>query len=97
MPLARRRMMEMGLAAGTAGLLARADRPAVAAAPQAADQAPGFYRLMVGEIEITLVNDGAAVRPLAEGFVRNAPLAEVQGALAAAFPPRRSPSRSRPP
>jgi glyoxylase-like metal-dependent hydrolase (beta-lactamase superfamily II) len=87
MPLARRHAMGLGLAAGAAGLLARANRPTVAAAPQAAGQAPGFYRFMVGEIEVTLVNDGAAVRPLAEGFVRNAPLAEVQGALAAAFQP----------
>jgi glyoxylase-like metal-dependent hydrolase (beta-lactamase superfamily II) len=59
----------------------------MAAAPLQGAQAPGFYRFKVGEIEVTLVNDGAATRPLAEGFVRNAPLADVQKTLAAAFQP----------
>ena len=50
--------------------------------------APGAYhRLTVGEIEVTLLHDGAAARPLAEGFVRNAPLAAVQAVLAAAGEP----------
>jgi glyoxylase-like metal-dependent hydrolase (beta-lactamase superfamily II) len=59
----------------------------MAAAPLQGAQAPGFYRIKVGEIEVTLVHDGAATRPLAEGFVRNAPLADVQKTLAAAFQP----------
>jgi glyoxylase-like metal-dependent hydrolase (beta-lactamase superfamily II) len=33
--------------------------PAVAAAPQHHDQAPGFYRLKVGDLEVTALNDGA--------------------------------------
>ena len=69
-----------------AGAAARA-RTAQAAVPQQEPVAPAFYRFKVGEIEVTLVNDGAAARPLAEGFVRNAPLAEVQAALLAAFQP----------
>jgi len=81
--------MGMGLAAGAAATLAGTGggRAATAAVPAASAQAPGFYRFKVGEIEVTLLNDGAAVRPLPDGFVRNAPLADVQGALAAAFQP----------
>jgi glyoxylase-like metal-dependent hydrolase (beta-lactamase superfamily II) len=33
--------------------------PAVAAAPQHHDQVPGFYRLKVGDLEVTALNDGA--------------------------------------
>jgi glyoxylase-like metal-dependent hydrolase (beta-lactamase superfamily II) len=49
-------------------------------------QAPGFYRFKVGDITVTAINDGFAMRPL-EGFVRNAELADVQKALANAFLP----------
>ena len=34
--------------------------PAMAAAPQHHDQAPGFYRLQVGDLEVTALWDGAA-------------------------------------
>src|ERR1700736_2772160 len=34
---------------------------ALAAAPQHHDQAPGFYRLRVGDFEVTALYDGAAV------------------------------------
>ncbi len=88
MPSTRRDLVHLGLVVGTASLLASAPpRLAGAAAPQAGAQAPGFYRFKVNEIEITLVNDGAAVRPLEGQFVRNAPLADVQQALADAFQP----------
>ena len=49
-------------------------------------QAPGFYRYKVGDIEVTAVNDGFAMRPL-ENFVRNAELAEVKKAMEEAFLP----------
>jgi glyoxylase-like metal-dependent hydrolase (beta-lactamase superfamily II) len=52
----------------------------------AADQAPGFYRYRVGDIEVTAVNDGFARRPL-EGFIRNAELQQVQQAMQEAFLP----------
>lgn len=51
-----------------------------------AAQAPGFYRFKVGEMLVTTVHDGFFARPL-EGFVRNAPLADVEAAAAAAFLP----------
>ena len=44
----------MALAGSIAG-----PSPAAAAAPQHHDQAPGFYRLKVGGLEVTALNDGA--------------------------------------
>lgn len=84
MRLERRGVLGLGLV----GLGAVAGgAPVMAAAPPAGARVPGFYRFMVGDIEVTLVHDGAATRPLAEGFVKNAELSSVQGALAAAFQP----------
>src|ERR1700730_6294057 len=45
-----------GLASLVAGLT-----PALAAAPQHQDQVPGFFRLKVGDLEVTSLYDGAAV------------------------------------
>lgn len=61
--------------------------PAHAAAPLATRQAPGFYRYKVGSFEVTVVNDGVGRFPITEGFVTNAPAADVNAALAAAFMP----------
>jgi glyoxylase-like metal-dependent hydrolase (beta-lactamase superfamily II) len=82
-----RRALFVTAAAATlaAGLPAGAQAQAPAAAPAAA-QAPGFYRYKVGDLVVTAINDGFGRRPL-EGFVRNAELAAVQGAMAAAFLP----------
>jgi glyoxylase-like metal-dependent hydrolase (beta-lactamase superfamily II) len=44
--------------AALAGSITAPD-PAVAVAPQHHDQAPGFYRLKVGDLEVTALNDGA--------------------------------------
>src|SRR6266436_956635 len=41
--------------------LIAAPNAALAAAPQHHDQVPGFYRLMVGDIEVTALFDGSAV------------------------------------
>ncbi|MDW8444670.1 MAG: MBL fold metallo-hydrolase [Acetobacteraceae bacterium] len=87
MPLERRDL----LAASTAALAAPA-LAAAAAAPQpppmAGRQAPGFYRLRVGDYEVTVINDGVAYRDNpGEGFVRNASRAEVEAALQRAFLP----------
>ena len=62
-------------------------RPALAqAAAPAMAQAPGFYRFKVGGWTVTTVHDGFFARPL-EGFVRNAPLAEVQASAREFFLP----------
>lgn len=84
--ITRRQTLTAGaaLAAASAGpVRSRAQ----AAAPRQAGPVASFRRLMVGEIEVALLFDGHARRPLDVGFVRNAPLAEVQRALADAFQP----------
>jgi glyoxylase-like metal-dependent hydrolase (beta-lactamase superfamily II) len=61
--------------------------PGQAATPEASQQAPGFYRYKVGDIEVTAINDGFARRPL-ENFVRNADLAAVKKAMEERFLPQ---------
>lgn len=75
-------MSALGLPA-LVGRSAQAQQQSAAPAPA---QAPGFYRFKVGDMTVTMVSDGFARRPI-EGFVRNAPLAEVQQVLADAFLP----------
>jgi glyoxylase-like metal-dependent hydrolase (beta-lactamase superfamily II) len=65
--------------------LIKASFAQTAPAPQV--QAPGFYRFKVGSFTVTTVHDGFFARPL-EGFVRNAPLADVQAVLRDAFLPQ---------
>ena len=81
----RRSMLTSAAALGAATMTPINSEPAHAAAPAANQQAPGFYRYKVGDYEITVVTDGANVRPLDEGFVRNAKKDDVNAALAAAF------------
>ncbi len=59
--------------------------PARAAAPQAGQQAPAFYRYKVGSIEITVVNDGVSRMPITDDFVGNASKSDVNAALEASF------------
>lgn len=77
------------LLAGTSLLAAPAllQTSSAQTAPPAQAQTPGFYRFKVGSFTVTTVHDGFVARPL-EGFVRNAPLAEVQGVLRDAFLPQ---------
>jgi glyoxylase-like metal-dependent hydrolase (beta-lactamase superfamily II) len=71
---------------GAAAMSAAAlSEPAPAAAPPSGKQAPAFYRYKVGDIEITVVNDGVSRMPIGEGFVLNASKDEVNAALDAAF------------
>jgi glyoxylase-like metal-dependent hydrolase (beta-lactamase superfamily II) len=51
------------IALGTLGL-ALAPSPVSAAAPMVKTQAPGFYRMMLGDFEITVVNDGTVDLPV---------------------------------
>lgn len=44
----------------------------------------GFYSQTVGQARVTALSDGVGRRPLDAAFVKNAPLADVQAALAAA-------------
>ncbi|OYD82917.1 MBL fold metallo-hydrolase [Azospirillum brasilense] len=51
-------------------------------------QAPGFYRVRVGDLIVTRINDGQFARPNpTEGFVRNASPDDVAAALRDAFLP----------
>jgi glyoxylase-like metal-dependent hydrolase (beta-lactamase superfamily II) len=76
------------LLAGTAAtaLAAGADR-AAAAAPPAGAATPGIYRYKIGSYELTALYDGIWYRPIGDKFIRNAPFAEVEHALDAAFMP----------
>jgi len=57
--LIRNSMRVAVLLAGAAGILAT-PFPALAAAPLHHDQAPGYFRLKVGDLEVTALLDGAA-------------------------------------
>src|ERR1700689_4731286 len=83
-PMLTRRSLLAGSA--TAALAAGAD-PAAAAAPPADQQAPGIYRYRIGSFELTALYDGIWYRPITEKFIRNAPFADVEHALDAAFMP----------
>src|ERR1700683_5159747 len=84
MPILSRRSLLAGTAA--AALAPGAER-AAATAPPAGKQAPGIYRYTIGSFEITALYDGIWYRPINDKFIRNAPFAEVENALAAAFMP----------
>jgi len=55
-----------------------------AAAPAAKSQAPGFYRMMVGDIEVTVVSDGTVDLPMAE-ILKDMPRKDIDRLLARAF------------
>jgi glyoxylase-like metal-dependent hydrolase (beta-lactamase superfamily II) len=84
MPTVSRRVFLAGSA--LAALSASAD-PAAAAAPSADREAPGIYRYKIGTFELTALYDGIWYRPITDSFIRNAPFAEVEHALADAFMP----------
>jgi len=55
-----------------------------AAAPMAKSQAPGFYRMMLGDIEVTVVSDGTVDLPMAE-ILKGLPRANIDKLLARSF------------
>jgi glyoxylase-like metal-dependent hydrolase (beta-lactamase superfamily II) len=67
-----------------AALLSCCLAQAEAAAPIVKTQAPGYYRQMVGDIEVTALSDGTAVLPVKDLLV-NATPAEITHALARAY------------
>jgi glyoxylase-like metal-dependent hydrolase (beta-lactamase superfamily II) len=86
-PLTRRSLLAGStIATLAAGAPVSAD-PAAAAAPPADKQAPGIYRYRIGSFELTALYDGIWYRPITDKFIRNAPFAEVERALDAAFMP----------
>src|SRR6476659_482951 len=57
--------------------------PAIAAAPMAKTQAPGYYRMMLGEFEVTVLNDGFIDLPVDK--LLKQPPAKTQAAVAKQF------------
>jgi glyoxylase-like metal-dependent hydrolase (beta-lactamase superfamily II) len=87
----RRHIVTGALAATAAAVPAPfAATPAGAAAPQAGKQAPSFYRMKLGDFEITVVSDGARAIPLPAAFVRNVGNEQVLAAAEAAYMPKGS-------
>lgn len=80
MSLSRRRFLVSGAAFGAAWMTGALSGCA-ASAPKATALATGVTRVDLGSITVTMLNDGFFSRPLDAGFVRNAPLADVQAAL----------------
>lgn len=67
-----------------AGVLALTSVGACAAAPQAKGQAPGWYRMMVGDFEVTALADGTVGLPV-DKLLTNTTPGHVQAALARAY------------
>jgi glyoxylase-like metal-dependent hydrolase (beta-lactamase superfamily II) len=76
--LARTAMFAATMAFATLGIT-----PAMAAAPMAKTPAPGFFRLMVGEFEVTALNDGTVDLPVDQ--LLKEPAATTNKALAKSF------------
>lgn len=72
-----------------AAVAARAQQPqAVPGNAMALQQAPGYYRLRVGDRVVTRINDGQFARPNpTEGFVRNAAPGDVAAVLRESYLP----------
>jgi glyoxylase-like metal-dependent hydrolase (beta-lactamase superfamily II) len=82
-----RRSTLLGAAAALATpALLRATPAAAQASPAPLAQAPGFFRFRLGSLTVTMLHDGSRAVPL-QGFVRNAPIEEVQAVLAQSFLP----------
>jgi glyoxylase-like metal-dependent hydrolase (beta-lactamase superfamily II) len=75
------------LASPALAALAAHAEPAEAATTPAGKPTPGIYRYRIGTFELTALYDGIWYRPITDKFIRNAPFAEVETALADAFMP----------
>src|SRR5512135_141345 len=75
------------LGTAAAATLAASVEAARAEAPVRNAAAPGIYRYRIGSYELTALYDGIWYRPIGKDFIRNAPFAEVEHALDAAFMP----------
>ena len=85
--LSRRDLLKSTLAAGAVGAVGSTvfvPLAAKAKAPLAGTQAPGYYRVMVGDVEVTALSDGAAQFPIADLYVNTTP-EQARLALANAF------------
>jgi glyoxylase-like metal-dependent hydrolase (beta-lactamase superfamily II) len=83
MSMSRRQFLYTGAAFGAAWMSGTLGGCA-AAAPKTTTLASGVTRVDLGAVTVTMINDGFFARTLDANFVKNAPLADVQAALAAA-------------
>jgi glyoxylase-like metal-dependent hydrolase (beta-lactamase superfamily II) len=85
--LNRRTVLAGAIAAGAAATLnsITAIESAQASTPLQGKQAPGWYRYKVGELEVTVVTDGARTFTLPDSYVTNVKKEEVSAMLAANF------------
>jgi len=83
-----RRQVLSGAAAAGAALLTVSPRAARASAPIATQQNAGFYRFKVGDIEVTILHDGARTFPYSDTFVKNATREQALAAADEAFMPK---------
>ena len=72
------------LAAIALGAVISFIQPACASAPMAAPQASGYYRIMVGDIEVTALSDGTIDFPM-DTLLRGESPAQIRAAFAKAF------------
>ena len=86
--LNRRHLFAGAAAVGAAAITGLRPIATNAAVPQAAAQAPGFYRYKVGSFECTSINDGARSFPMPDKFVVNIPKEEALAAADAAYMPK---------
>lgn len=85
--ISRRDLLKSTLAAGAVGAVGSTvfvPLGAQAKAPFAGTQAPGYYRLMVGDVEVTALSDGTGQFPIADLYVNTTP-EQARLALANAF------------
>ena len=79
MSISRRTLLTAAAALAAApAILPLATGAVRADAAPAGKQAPGVYRMKLGSFEVTAVTDGNFNLALKDGFVRNAPFADVQ-------------------
>jgi glyoxylase-like metal-dependent hydrolase (beta-lactamase superfamily II) len=81
----RRTVLTGAAAAGAATLAPALTSPAQAAAPLSGQQAPGWYRYKVGDIEVTVATDGVNRFKFPDTFVTNQGRQQINAALAAAY------------
>jgi glyoxylase-like metal-dependent hydrolase (beta-lactamase superfamily II) len=58
---------------------------AQAAAPKVGTQAPGFYRLMLGDFEVTVLSDGSTIKSSAKEMLHDVDAKDIQSLLDGAF------------
>jgi glyoxylase-like metal-dependent hydrolase (beta-lactamase superfamily II) len=83
--LTRRTVLSGAVAASAATLTLALSSPAQAAAPLSGQQAAGWYRYKVGDIEVTVATDGVNRFKFPDGFVSNQGREQVNAALSAAY------------